>query len=100
MISESLSKQISATVDEGGHAIGWYPDYPIISAAKAVQMLDAKTHWIRSANLEYYYRYAIIENAETEERLVVNRFSSDAEWATVLKWLADVDDHIEIVCKD
>ena len=100
MISESFSKQISATVDEDGHAIGWYPDYSIISAAKAVQMLDAGTHWIRSANLEYYYRYAIIENAETEERFVVNQWTEKGQWATVLKWLADVDDHIEIVCKE
>ena len=99
-VSESMLKQVTATVDRDGHAIGQYPDYPIISAAEAVEMLDAETHWIRSANLEYYYRYAVIENAKTEERFVVNKWTEGDQWAIVLKWLADVDDHIEIVCKD
>ncbi len=97
---KSMHKQNSATVDEKGYPIGPYPDYKIIPAAEAVKMLEAETHWIRSANLEYYYRYAVIENNETEERFVVNRWTEKSQWAIVLKWLAEPDDYIEVICKE
>lgn len=99
-LSESMLNQISATVDEGGHPIGRYPDYPVIPAAEAVKLLEAKTHWIRSANLEYYYRYAVIENAKTEERFVVNKWTEKSQWFIILKWLCDPDDYIEVILKD
>ncbi len=96
--SESFRKQISATVDEDGWPIGEYPDYPEMDSDKAIELLDKDEFWIRSANLEYYYRYAVVENAETGERFFIRKTKTE-HWFTILKWLADREDHIEIVLK-
>lgn len=79
---------------------GEYPPFPEMSGAEAVERLDAETHWIRSANLEYYYRYAVIECAKTGARFLVREFTHPNQWGIILKWLADTSDNIEVSWSD
>lgn len=89
--NESMRRQLAGTVDDAGYATGPMPDYPRVTGREAAEMLDAETHWVRSANLEFYYRYAVIEDARSGERLTVHRIDTES-WANILAWLADPDE--------
>lgn len=96
---ESMALQMFATCDEEGWAAGRTPDYERVTGVEAAALLDAKTHWVRSANLEFYYRYAVIENAETGQRLTVHQIDP-ASWSVILRWLADPDDATSVTYTD
>lgn len=83
-VRTSAARQMPGCDDWG---IGGAPGYSRIEAARACVMLDEGKLWIRSANLEFHYRYAIAESPDTGERFVIGKFTDDAQWATVLRSL-------------
>lgn len=92
----SYRRQITATVDLDGAPLGEYEPYEHMDAARAVELLEGGSHWIRSANLEFYYRYATIEDADSGQRFVV-RNPDERQWAIILKWLAHRCEHTTVV---
>lgn len=74
-----------------------YPDdYPKMDCSEAARGLDEETLWVRSANLEYYFRYAIVEDCDTGKRFVVTGPDDDA-WFTILRWLVDTTATVDVV---
>lgn len=93
----SATRQISA-LDEWG--IGVAEPYSRIEAEKACAFLGEDKLWIRSAHLEFHYRYAIAENPASGERFVIGKFTHDEQWATVLRWLGRNEYRIEPIEDD
>ncbi len=73
-----------------------YPNYPKMDFSEAARRLDEETLWVRSANLEYYFRYAIVEDCDTGKRFVVTGPDDDA-WFTILRWIVDPTATVDVV---
>ena len=85
---ESMSLQMGT---DGPH-----PDYPDMDGATAARRLDDESLWIRSANLEFYFRYAVVEESKTGRRFVV-RNPDDDVWFAIMRWLADTTRTVDVV---
>ncbi len=81
--------------------LGLTEDFPRIAAADALPKLTADEFWIRSVNLEFHYRYAVVEDSDTGERFVV-RDISDEQWAELFGWVdvfGEVDDDARVAAE-